>query len=66
MGDVGLEHSKAVVKGSSCVSLNVIDKKGEPNPSFACIWQYVPMDCLIDERDGRIVCRGIGQERRKG
>jgi hypothetical protein len=24
------------------------------------------MDCLIDERDGRIVCRGISQERRKG
>jgi hypothetical protein len=65
MGYPCLERSKAVVKGSSCVSLNVIDKKREPNPSFAGIWQFAPMDCLIDKRDRRVVCRGIGQESRK-
>jgi hypothetical protein len=65
MGYPCLERSKAVVEGSSCVSLNVIDEKREPNPSFASIWQCTPMDCLIDQRDRHVVCGGIGQECRK-
>jgi hypothetical protein len=61
MGYACLETSETVVEGDSCVSLNVIDKKSEPSPSFACIGQYVPMDCLVDERDRRVVCRGVGK-----
>lgn len=56
MGYARLKRSKTVIERSSCVSFDVIDKKSEPGPSLACIWQHTPVNCLVDEGNRCIVC----------